>query len=154
MKRLAIATVLLAGTAFPASAVEVWQGDMFITAASAACVAEGYTVNDFFRAVYRPRNVEDNGIDTRLSLISARNAHRFLVENAPLTGAGNYHGNKIGSTAAFSSWDSTFSAASVTPPLPTVNTQTVVIKVTFKDFADFPGCTATLQGSLGNRPNL
>ena len=151
MKRLVTAAMLLAGTGLPAFATEVWQGDMFITAATTACAADGITANDFLRAVYRPRNLADNGVDTKLSLIGSRNAQRYFVANAPLTGTGNYEGILITSRANFQSWTGTFSGATVTPT-PTATTQTIVVKVTFKNYGDIVGCTATLKGSLGHRP--
>src|SRR5688572_22223940 len=118
MKRLAIAASVLACATLPASAIETWQGDLFVTAATAACNGPGtpgITVNDFFRAVFRPRNLEDNGVDTRLALFSTRNAHRVFIENAPLSGAGNYNGVFIGGTGGFTSYAATFASASTTP---------------------------------------
>lgn len=156
MKRLALAAMLTTGTIPSASATEVWQGDLFITAANATCVNSGFSVNDFFRSVYRPNGLEDNGPDARLTLISARVAQRYSVTGALSAGKKlkAYSGQIIYSTAGFASWDGTYKLATVTPATPTVNTATVTIAVTFNDFASFVGCTATLKGSLGNRPNL
>ncbi len=154
MKRVVVVAVFLAVTVVHAFATEVWQGDMFVTAKTAACDADGVDVGDFMRAVYRPRNVEDNGVDTKLALYGSRSAHRYKVVNAALSGAGPYEGDKIGPTALTSAWSATFVNTSVAPALPTPNTQSVVIKVTFRNFGDLVGCTATLKGSLWNRPSL
>lgn len=151
MRRLVLGTLLLAGAALPAFATEVWQGDMFVTAVTSACAADGLVVNDFFRAVYKPRNLVDNGVDTKLSLVGPRNAQRYMVANGPLTGTGNYQATMITSRANVDSWNGGFSAASVLPT-PTATTQTVVVKVTLNTFGDVAGCTVTLKGSLGNRP--
>lgn len=143
--------MLLSGTALPAFATEVWQGDMFITAASTACAADGWTINDYMRAVYRPANLVDNGIDSKLSLIGPRNAQRYLVANAAFAGSGTYQGVMITSRANLQSWTSTFSSATVMPT-PTATTQTVVVKATINNFGDVIGCKVTLRGSLGRRP--
>jgi hypothetical protein len=154
MKRLVMATWLAGILVSPAAAVEVWQGDLFVTAATAACAQAGVGVNDFFRAVYRPRNVEDNGQDTRLSLFASRSAHRIVVGNGALAGTGNYTGLQLASTTGVETYNGVFAGAAVTPASPTPNTQTVVVRVTLRTFTGEAGCNATLQGSLGNRPNL
>jgi hypothetical protein len=153
MKHLAITALLLAAP-FPALAIETWQGDLFVTAATASCSSAGTSVNDFFRAVFRPRNLEDNGQDTRLSLIASRSAQRYFFQSRALIGAGPYQGDTITGTAAVDSWNGTFAAASIAPQQPLVTTPTVVVKVTLNTFANTANCTVTLQGSLGNRPNL
>jgi hypothetical protein len=153
MKRLASVCLLLGATSFPAFGLEVWQGDMFVTAASPRCARNGVSVNDFFRAVFRPRGLENNGADTRLSLFGTRSAHRYLFRNRALAGDGQYQGDFISPQAVVASWNGEFSDASVEPPSPTGSTPTVVVKLRLRDFGDF-GCTLTLEGSLGNRPNL
>ena len=84
MKRFLIAaaavTTIAAATASPAFAVQVWQGDMFLTDANAACKAKGFTVDDFFRGVYRPAGVADNGANSFLSLTGSRNSQRFSAK--------------------------------------------------------------------------
>ena len=152
MKSLPAAALLLAAAITPGLATEVWQGDLFITTASAGCANDGIAVGDYFTAIYRPRNLVDNGPDTRLALVASRSAQRYEVTNAPLSGSGPYKGVFITSRANVQTWTGTFSAASVSPATPTATTQTVVIKATFTNFADVVGCTATLKGSLGNRP--
>lgn len=127
---------------------------MFVTAANAACAAENHSVGEFFRAVYRPRNVEDNGVDTRLMLLSPRTAQRYVRTNAPFVSGASYAGSRFTSAAGFESFNGVLSAVSVVPALPTVATFTVTVRLTVSNFAGLPGCTATIAGSLTNRPDL
>jgi hypothetical protein len=156
MKRFLIAaaavTTIAAATASPAFAVQVWQGDMFLTDANAACKAKGFTVDDFFRGVYRPAGVADNGANSFLSLTGSRNSQRFSVAGGTLSGSGTYNGTFITSTAGFLSWSDSFSGAKV-KPAPTLTTPSITITVKIKTFGDVAGCNVTLQGALGIRPD-
>ena len=154
MKRLILTGLVLSGLMVPAQATEVWQGTMFVTAANSPCRADGVVVGDFYLAVYRPRNVEDNGVDTRLALFTTRSANRYIVINKPFDGNGRYEGIRVSTTALVQDWSGNFSGATVNPPSPTPSTQTVEITVTFTKFNNNSGCTATLVGSLTNRPAL
>jgi hypothetical protein len=97
MKRLVLASALLAGTISTVSAVEVWQGDMFITAASAGCAATPHGVGSFYRSVYRPNGVEDNGNFEAISFVTPRAVFRVAV-NGSFPAAGSYFAAGIGSS--------------------------------------------------------
>ena len=161
MKRLSIAGIaglLLIAAAPSASAIEVWQGDLFITTANNSCVNAGWTVNRFFDAVLRPNDLEDNGTNTLLALFQERYAARYVVAGA-LAGNGTYNARHITSTAGGGGgpsgglWSANFSVASL-KPVPAVGRPSVKVRVRFTRFADTAGCTVTLQGTLGLRPNL
>jgi hypothetical protein len=152
MKRLVTTAALLAGLVSSASAVEVWQGDLFITTANATCRENGVNVNDFVRAVYRPANVSDNGPDARLSLVGTRNAQRYSFTGVLVDGGGSYNGQIISSTANYGTWSDTYQGAKVRPVTPAVTTPTVTFKIVIKQYATFAGCNVTLSGSLGHRP--
>ena len=151
MKRLAISAVLLASVSASASAQELWQGDVFVTAANATCGQIGISENDFFRAVFRPRDVGANDADTRLALFGPRNAYRVIINNGALSGSGQYDGQAIFGTAGFASWTGNFAIATTTPASPTPTTKTVAIRVQLRSFGDV-ACTMTIAGSLSNRP--
>ena len=156
MKRLlkaGIAGVLLAAATSSASAIEVWQGNLFITAANAAC-AGNWSANQFFTAVYRPAGLSDNGPSTMLALFGQRTAMSYVVDGA-LSGNGTYTGRRLLSSAGFFFWENgTYSQATVTPASVSKITKTVVIRVKLATFANTGNCTVTLQGSLGKRPDL
>jgi hypothetical protein len=155
MKRLAITAALCALTGVPASAFETWQGDLFVTTATSQCTtvqgSPNVTVNDFFRAVFRPAGVSDNGPDSKLALYHPRNAHHIEIDNKALTGSGNFAGRWITGGGNFVSYAGTYVAASATPA-PAIGVETVVVHVQVRKFGNTVGCNVTLHGSLGNRP--
>ena len=154
MKRVAIAALLLGCASLPAQAAETWQGDLFVTAATAACngpSTPGLTVGEFMRAVFRPRGVSDNGANTKLALFLARNTHHVEIAHKALTGAGNYAARWVTGSGNFLIYTGQYAAASTTPA-PTDTTQTVVVAVQLKGFGGIAACNVTLRGSLGLRP--
>jgi len=156
-KLLAAGGLLLAMTS-NASALETWQGHLFVIATSGTCDNDPtgipITKNQFFTAIFRPRNLEDNGPDTYLSLVSQRGANSYKFANKALTGSGSVSYTGVSTKGHTYTLTTTYSGASVAPAAPTVNTQTVVVTITIANVTGYNGCTATLKGSLGNRPNL
>jgi hypothetical protein len=154
MNRIALAGMLLAATISSASALE-WQGDLFITKSNAACRNEGFEVNQFFRSVLQPAGAAlGNDTNTRLSLIGQRNAQRIFLQNDVLDGSGPYNGTFITSRAGFASWtDGTFSGAKLKPATLATSTPSIIVKVTINKFANIVGCSLTLEGTLGQRPD-
>ncbi len=152
-KTFVLATALLCGQGISAQAAEViWQGDMFVTVANAACESGGIVVGSFYRAVFKPRNLEDNPADTRLAMFGSRQAlhHNWTGANY---GNGPVDGIVIGSKGNAGSVSSTFSQALIQPATLTATTKTVTVKGRITNFFAVSGCTATLIGSLGNRPD-
>ena len=155
MKRIVkagIAGILLAAATSSASAIEVWQGNLFITAANNACNGTPWTVNTFFTAVYRPSGLSNNGGSTRLALFLTRYAATYAVSGA-LSGNGQYQATRITPAASVFDWSGTYAKASVKPASPTATTKTVVVKVQLAKFGNTGKCKVTLQGSLGKRPD-
>jgi hypothetical protein len=150
-----IAGVLLAAATSSASAVEVWQGHLFITTASNGCNASNWAVNQFFNAVLRPNDLEDNGPFTLLALFRDRYAARYRFGGA-LAGNGTYDGRHITSTATVGSTGSfsgNYSKGSV-KPVPAVGKPSLKVRVKLTGFGDNANCAVTLEGTLGLRPNL
>jgi hypothetical protein len=150
MKRLAITAVLLAAASSPALAVQTWQGDIYITAVTAACESVGIKSNTFYRAVYRPKNIEDNGSVSKLAFFSSINAHSYTFSNVSSSGTGRYTGVVINSWPKVLRYSGTFENTSFTPTTFSATTQTLVVRLTLKNFVNTPGCSVTLRAGLGN----
>ena len=146
MKRFAIAAVLLASIALPVSATEVWQGDLFITAATSQCAVANFDVGNFFRAVYHPPTIGGNDPDARLSLIGARNAARISRDNGAFVANGPYHGNFLSSHAGLNAWDSTLGAVSITAV--TATSPRADIRLGVKNFADKQDAPSRCRAAL------
>jgi hypothetical protein len=159
MKRLIAAALLTCGLAMPASAANdfvLWQGNMFLTAANAACNGGGWSVGNFFNAVLRPRGLGDNGTFTGFALYSTRNAQRYAVQNKGFV-TGFYTGVTIYSSAGFAGWDGTggtlHSKLTVqVSPTVTAAHKTLTATVTITNFGNVENCTATVVGALYQRP--
>jgi hypothetical protein len=156
MKRLIMAAMLLGGIAVPASAAEVvWQGDMYFITVSAACKTKGFNVGSYYRSEFKPRNLGDNGPDTKFSLVTQRSAVAYHWTGADF-GNGAIPGNGIGSTANAFSFTSTFTGSGTLPAAANITPTTRSITVTAKiaNFFNTTGCNVTLKGNLGQRLDL
>jgi hypothetical protein len=135
--------------------VQTWQGDLFITAVTPACERNGIRTNTYYRAVFRPRNIENNGPDTSISFFASANGHNYVFKNNGLaSGKGPYSGLVITSLPTVISWSGTFSDASTKPAVFSATTPAVFVKIKMKNFPGVAGCDATFEGSFGNRPGL
>jgi hypothetical protein len=151
--KIGVAAILLAATTSSASAIEVWQGHLFITGTNPACENADWKVNDYFNAVYRPAGLSDNGTSTLLALFKPRTAMTYAVSGA-LSGNGTYTATRIAPAGNAFEWNATYSNAVVGPGSVTDTTKTVVIRVRLTKFANSGNCALMLQGSLGKRPDL
>jgi hypothetical protein len=162
MKRALASAALLALFASPAAALTLWQGDVFVTAISetnpgTSCKKVNVAIGDFFRSVFRPKGLTDNGNDDLLSFIGSDSAIQ-LVPTTPaggtLNGATAGTARTIYGSAVFRQVTNVaFSRTTVTPAAPLADTPTVRIEITIKDVfsenAVTPsGCDATYTGSL------
>jgi hypothetical protein len=156
MKLLAVVAALFAAAfSSPAFALQTWQGDVFIVAVTPACESDGITANSFYRGVLRPGGLENNGSNTNFSLVSSRNAQHYSFLPYQLqSGSGSYQATGINSVASLGKWTGTFSNATRGPILISSVTPTIVFKLTINNYGGVTNCTATLKGSLGNRPGL
>jgi hypothetical protein len=158
MKRVFSAALLWAVIIYPAVAAQVvWQGDLFIKEMHGeACVSGDFQTGQYasyFRAVFKPANLGDNGPNTKLSIVTPRSALQYQW-NAASFGPATVTGTQIGGTANVVTSTATFLVANLSPAAPTEDTQTVVIRAKIQDFFGNAGCTVRLIGSLGNRPGL
>jgi hypothetical protein len=162
MKRVLASFALLALFASPAAALTLWQGDMFVTAISetnpgTSCKKVNVAVGDFFRSVFRPKGLTDNGNNDLLSFVGSDSAVQ-LVPTTPaggtLNGATAGAVRTIYGSAGFRQFTNVaFSGTTVTPAAPLADTPTVAIEITIKNvFSLSPatpsGCDATYAGSL------
>jgi hypothetical protein len=152
MKKFLVGAGMLLGAVAPASAVEVWQGDLFLTVVGGAC-KPNWGVNDFVRAVFRPANLSDNGPDSRLALFSTRVVQRYTVAGGPFK-SGSFAATGIFSSTNMPNWTGTLSQVNVKPATQTASTPSVTIKARISNFSDIDGCIVTLEGVLGKRPDL
>lgn len=132
----------------PAFAVQTWQGDIYITAVTTACESVGIRSNTFYRAVYRPKNIEDNGSVSRLAFFSSTNSHIYTFSN--VSASGRYSGVVISSFPKILRYSGPFESASFGPPTFSATTQTLILKLTLKNFVGAVGCNVTLRAGLGN----
>ena len=79
-KLLGAAALLAMFTQGAAAQLVDWRyGSAVVTAASAACVANGINVGASYDARYRHPNLGTNGNQARLSIFSRRTAHNFTM---------------------------------------------------------------------------
>ena len=162
MKRVLASFALLALFASPAAALTLWQGDMFVTAISetnpgTSCKKVNVAVGDFFRSVFRPKGLTDNGNNDLLSFVGSDSAVQ-LVPTTPaggtLNGATAGAVRTIYGSAGFRQFTNVaFSGTTVIPAAPLADTPAVAMEITidnvFSPNAARPsGCNATYAGSL------
>jgi hypothetical protein len=157
MKQFIIAAGLLAMSASSSYAtLAVWEGELFVRTASAACKPQGIDGGFFanhWHAVFKPRGIGTNGTDTKFSALNQRSAFQLTWHSRPF-GNGVVDGTGIGGTANLTTWKVTFSGATMSPPVPVPTTPTVILRATIANFSGITGCTVTVVATLGLRPNL
>jgi hypothetical protein len=140
----------------PASALTVWQGEAVILSATGTCTFPGderrnIGVGTVLKSVLRPRLVDNNGNDTRVSFIHDSGAlFAIFLPNGAMP-SGNF--------AAFGATHSglivanrfgTYSGFRQTPP--TLTTQTFAqLNGTAEDFMFLDGCSATFRATYSKR---
>lgn len=152
MKRATIAALLLPLLGHGANALTVWQGQAILTSVTTGC-SPTWEVGDALRSVYRPRGIDDNGTEDRISFNSGRSLYLVRVPNADFSGSGSYTISGWTSRNVGLSGTAGFSAASRTPatsPLP-IDTGTLVIRGTINDFFSTDGCTVSFVGNYSKR---
>lgn len=161
MKRFLLSAAALICLASPASAITVWQGDLFVTATvgGAACTAVNMNVGNFARGVFRPKGLGDNGTSDLLSWhFSASSGQIATAPNVALDGATSATVRIIYGSAGFNQFNNwAISGADVTPPAPGAGTATVTVQVTVQDIyskkpTQLSGCDVTFRGTLAKKP--
>ena len=154
MKHILIATAsVLAMTAAASAATPsgryLWQGDVFITAATPQCSSEGKNVGTFFQAVFEPKGLPANDPqkDQLMIFPFGQLAALHYVPNTAsglLNGATSVAGTGINSGGLFTGTMS-LKSVTVSPPTPKTNTPSVTITWTKTNAS---GCTFTASGNL------
>ncbi len=137
-------------------AVTVWQGEAVITTASGTCTFPGderrnISTGTVLKSVYRPRVVDGNGPNTRISFIHDSGAMFVMVLQD--TGAnGDYA--KIGVTHSallVNSGLAGFASFQQLPATITVSTSFVRVSGRVEDFMFLSGCDATFRATYSKR---
>jgi hypothetical protein len=154
MKRILLAIALTGGSSISTQAEVVWQGEVFVTAVTSTCSNRGINVGTFYRGVLKPRALDDNGPDTKLSLIGTRQALQYQWNVDDYGNGTGIPGHMIGPTANKFTFTSNVTVASTTPAVIATNTKVVNIRGRFASFFSIAGCTAILSGTLHTRPDV
>lgn len=143
--------------ASPASALTVWQGDARVEQATPDCTAQTaerrkIAVGSVLRTVLRPRNLSNNGPDTRVSFMHDSQANFVLF----LPGGAMPKGTAAG-------WGSGHDAIIVgnkgvlyrtfkqAPASPAANTVFIELTGEIDDFMFIPGCTVRFRAEYTPR---
>ncbi|RXF73651.1 hypothetical protein [Hansschlegelia zhihuaiae] len=149
----AVATLL---SAAPASALLVWQGDARIVSVTPACkgaaserrkIGEGTVL----RSILRPRNLSDNGPDTRVSFLHDGQANfvLFLPGGAPTgtaAGWGSGHDAIIVANKGVP-----YGGFRLQPASPSAGTDFIELTGEIEDFMFIPGCTVRFSAGYTQR---
>ena len=153
-----LAAAALGFIVFPqvATALTVWQGEAVITTASGTCTFPGderrnIGTGTVLKSVFRPRLVDNNGPNTRISFIHDFGAMFLMVLQD--TGAnGDYA--KIGVTHSallINSGLAEFASFQQNPVNVAEGTAFVRVSGSVEDFMFLNGCTATFRASYSKR---
>jgi hypothetical protein len=131
----------------------VWQGDLFILTASAACSGSGVVPNNFYRSVYRPNIALPPKGQAPEALALSTQRSEFILEatGKTLRGKANASGTDVGSRAQVSTAATTVDLV-IVPAIIKANTLVVQISGTIRNLFNETGCTVTVRGALGLRP--
>jgi hypothetical protein len=165
MKRVLVASALLAAVSTPAAAATIiWQGDLFITAVNnaTACAAVNLKVGDFARFSYRPKNVagSTNGTFDQLGWQFARAAgHLTVPSSTNLDQATQAVAvRSINEDANFAQIMTPIDgmvdpAGQITPDDTTVLVTLTINNIHSRSPGSLSGCHPTFSGALTKRPN-
>lgn len=137
-----------------ASAVTAWGGEAVVTNATGNCTFPGderrnIAKGTVLKSVFRPKLVDDNGANTRISFTHDSGATFIMVlqDTGP---NGDYA--RVGITHSAMLFDGTgalrsFASFQQAPPNVAISTQFVRISGQVEDFMFLTGCTATFRAS-------
>lgn len=158
-KFFAAVVVLLAFsmTLSPASALEVWQGDVVVTSVTPACTnsaspRKSIEVGSILRSVLRPKLVSNNGNDTRISFFHDLQAVYATIlaggamPEGTMTTFGVSHEGKL-----ITNIGSTYTSYVQTPTTVTSAATFVTLTIRMQNFLFIPGCRAGLRGVYSKR---
>lgn len=139
-----------------ASAITVWQGEAVVTTASGTCTFPGderrnIGTGTVLKSVFRPRLVDNNGANTRISFVHDSGASFMMVLQD--TGAnGDYA--RIGVTHSallINSGLDSFASFQQTPANVLASTIFVRVSARVEDFMFLDGCIVTFRASYSKR---
>lgn len=157
--RLFLAASFVGGSllfAAAASAVTAWQGEAVVTTASGTCTFPGderrnISTGTVLKSVFRPRAIDNNGGNTRISFVHDSGAMFVMVlqdtgPNGDYAKVGVTHSGLLikGGLADFASFQQV-------PATVTVDTVFVRVSGTVEDFMFLNGCNATFRASYTKR---
>jgi hypothetical protein len=143
-------------SAAPASALIVWQGDARIVSATPACrdaqserrkIGEG----TILRSILRPKNLSDNGPDTRVSFLHDGQANFVIflpggAARGPAAGWGAGHDAIIVANRGVR-----YGGFRQQPQSPTGGTDFIGLSGEIEDFMFIPGCTVQFRAGYTQR---
>lgn len=150
---LASASLMLPSAA---GAVVVWQGLATVTAATPSCQSaaserRNIGLGTVFRSVLRPKNLADNGPDTRLAFLYDGQAHFAMI----LPGGsadGTYASFGVTHSGLLKANDAAaYKKMAMTPASPSVTTPFVTLTGKADNFMFIPGCTVSFTAAYGLR---
>lgn len=150
MRWLILAALLAILPLRPAVADTVYVGNAFVSFVSggAQCTST-FAVNDFARAIYRPRGAAlGNGGDSYLAYVSSRSSMVMAVPNNDFQASINYAGSGVSSRAGLISKAGGITVWQQTPALVGSGTPGVTIKGRFANFFGIKDCIVEIRGNL------
>lgn len=152
------AAALLTAPHAPASAATyvVWQGIATVTAATPACSAAAsertrIAVGTNLRTMLRPKQLADNGADTRLSFIhDGQASFAVFLPGGAATGTyagfgANYNGMIVANQAV------AYRQVATAPKKPTADTVFLTASGTIENFMFIANCTVSYTAAYGLR---
>ena len=139
-----------------ADAVTVWQGEAVVTTASGTCTFPGderrnISTGTVLKSVFRPRVVDNNGANTRISFVHDSGAMFVMVLQD--TGPNGDYG-KVGVTHSgllVKGGLGGFASFQQIPANVTVDTVFIRVSGRVEDFMFLNGCDATFRASYSKR---
>jgi len=144
-------------TATPASALIVWQGDARIEAATPNCSGASaerrrIAVGSVVRTILRPKNLDNNGPDTRVSFLHDSQANFVLFLPGGAMPRGTAAGWGSGHDAIIvANRGVLYRAVRQTPAAPDLATVFIELSGEIDDFMFIPGCTVRFSASYTPR---
>jgi hypothetical protein len=150
MKRFLVGAALAVVSASGASAETVFIGNVFLdsVAGDSRC-ASTFAVNDFARAIFRPRGgALGNGGDSQFAYVTTRSAFVMLVQNGDFKLHADYSSVGVGGTANTFTAPGEVTAWKQGPKSVGSATPTVSISGEFTRFFGLADCNVGLHGNF------
>jgi hypothetical protein len=150
MRWFFLAAVLAVLPMRPALAETVYVGNVFISFVSEGAQCKStFAVNDFARAIYRPRGAAlGNGGDSYLAYVSSRSSMVMAVPANDFQASINYAGSGVSSRAGLISKAGAITVWQQTPAVVGSGTPSVTITGRFANFFGIKDCIVEIRGNL------